>query len=47
MKINYSDKKLKDFFENLDKDFLKKVYDDAVPDCSDSKKSSKPQLNKG
>jgi len=24
MKINYSDKKLKDFFENLDKDFLKR-----------------------
>ena len=46
MKINYSDKKLKDFFENLDKDFLKKVYDDAVQGAQNPEKPSKPALSK-
>ena len=38
MKINYSDKNLKDFFESLDKDFLKKVYEDAIPSNKEPRK---------
>lgn len=30
MKINFDDKNLRDFFEARDKEFLKKIYEDAV-----------------
>lgn len=30
MKINFDDKRLKDFFEARDKEFLRKIYEDAV-----------------
>lgn len=46
MKINFSNKGLKEYFETRDRTFLKKVYDDAIQNPEKLKKPNKPELSK-